>query len=245
MAPATNDMKAIKNKKAVSDCESEFEMKIYECKSEKPSGFVSKVEKVDEFKGELVRESFNCQEITEESYRLFEAVDGLFEAVDEDLKNDLNVSSTEKAAKQESYNGAHGDCEDKLVDESSVKDCCQAMEVDLNNDDVGVLKYKEIEAIEGDNSNNEVIKAEESRAYDVKEGLFNEEDDWEGIERTELERLFGAAVAYFGSLSNADTVLNLGKDVKLKLHGLHKIATQGPCQEPKPIIFKLCARAKW
>lgn len=73
------------------------------------------------------------------------------------------------------------------------------------------------------------------------------EDDWEweGIERTELEKDFGAAVAFVGSSYNADRVSSLGSELKVHLYGLHKIATQGPCYEPQPMALKLSARAKW
>lgn len=79
----------------------------------------------------------------------------------------------------------------------------------------------------------------------IRGGLSDLEDDWEGIERTELEKVFGAAVAFVGSSANADRVSSLGSDVKMQLYGLHKIATQGPCHEPQPMAFKLSARAKW
>ncbi|TYI50339.1 hypothetical protein E1A91_D12G095500v1 [Gossypium mustelinum] len=71
------------------------------------------------------------------------------------------------------------------------------------------------------------------------------DDDWEGIERTELEKDFGAAVSFLVQKSNADQDLKLGNDLKMQLYGLHKIATQGPCHEPQPMPFKLSARAKW
>ncbi|KAK7406473.1 hypothetical protein VNO78_08099 [Psophocarpus tetragonolobus] len=68
-----------------------------------------------------------------------------------------------------------------------------------------------------------------------------DEDDWEGIERTELEKRFGAAVVFVGSKNS----VNLSNDVKMKLHGYHRIATQGPCHEPQPMALKFSARAKW
>ncbi|KAI4315043.1 hypothetical protein L6164_027891 [Bauhinia variegata] len=74
---------------------------------------------------------------------------------------------------------------------------------------------------------------------------FLDEDDWEGVERTESERLFSSAVVYVASKSNANRISSLSDDVKLQLYGLHKIATQGPCREPQPMALKFSARAKW
>ncbi|KDP32047.1 hypothetical protein JCGZ_12508 [Jatropha curcas] len=75
---------------------------------------------------------------------------------------------------------------------------------------------------------------------------IEEEDDWEGIERSELEKLFGAAVAFVGSINNADKILlNINSDLKLKLHGLHQVAIEGPCHVPQPRPFKFSARSKW
>ncbi|XP_038724014.1 acyl-CoA-binding domain-containing protein 3-like isoform X2 [Tripterygium wilfordii] len=79
----------------------------------------------------------------------------------------------------------------------------------------------------------------------VKETLLDEEDDWEGIERTDLEKVFGAAVVYLASRSNADPVSSLGSDAKMRFYGLHKVATEGPCHLPQPMVFKVSARAKW
>ncbi|CAK9186282.1 unnamed protein product [Ilex paraguariensis] len=77
---------------------------------------------------------------------------------------------------------------------------------------------------------------------DEEEGLF---DDWEGIERSELEKRFGTAVVFVGSKSNAARVLGLGSDVNLRLYGLHKIAIEGPCLMPQPMALQVSARAKW
>ncbi|KAE9606807.1 putative FERM/acyl-CoA-binding protein, 3-helical bundle [Lupinus albus] len=79
----------------------------------------------------------------------------------------------------------------------------------------------------------------------VKKVDENIEDDWEGIERSELEKCFGAAVVFVGSKSYANRVADLSNDVKLKLYGYHRIATNGPCSEPQPMALKFSARAKW
>ncbi|KAL2528361.1 acyl-CoA-binding domain-containing protein 3-like [Forsythia ovata] len=67
-------------------------------------------------------------------------------------------------------------------------------------------------------------------------------DDWEGIERTEMEKRFGDAVVFVGSKNNEDRI---DKDLKLQLYGLHKVALEGPCRLPQPMALKVSARAKW
>ncbi|KAL0431512.1 UNVERIFIED_CONTAM: protein CONSERVED IN THE GREEN LINEAGE AND DIATOMS 27, chloroplastic [Sesamum radiatum] len=67
------------------------------------------------------------------------------------------------------------------------------------------------------------------------------DDDWEGIERTELEKNFGDAVVFVGSESNADQIA----DVKLQLYGLQKVALEGPCHGSQPMALKHSARSKW
>ncbi|XP_051126846.1 acyl-CoA-binding domain-containing protein 5-like [Andrographis paniculata] len=69
-------------------------------------------------------------------------------------------------------------------------------------------------------------------------------DDWEGIERSELEKLFGEAVVFASHKNNEDKI---NGDVKLQLYGLQKIALQGPLSHSSqpPLALKLSARAKW
>lgn len=71
------------------------------------------------------------------------------------------------------------------------------------------------------------------------------DDDWEGVESTELDNAFSAATA-FVAVSSADKLPNkLPNEVQLQLYGLYKIATEGPCSVPAPPAFKRTARAKW
>ncbi|KAK4426407.1 Acyl-CoA-binding domain-containing protein 3 [Sesamum alatum] len=72
-----------------------------------------------------------------------------------------------------------------------------------------------------------------------EEGLTD--DDWEGIERSELEKNFGEAVVFVGCKSNADQIA----DVKLQLYGLQKVVLQGPCYGSQPMALKVSARSKW
>ncbi|XP_073279592.1 uncharacterized protein [Primulina huaijiensis] len=74
---------------------------------------------------------------------------------------------------------------------------------------------------------------------EVAKGDF---EDWEGIERTELDKTFGKAVVFVNSKNNADRV---NGDVKLQLHGLQRIALEGVCYGSQPMALKVSARAKW
>ncbi|KAL6512840.1 hypothetical protein OROHE_019630 [Orobanche hederae] len=71
------------------------------------------------------------------------------------------------------------------------------------------------------------------------------DDDWiwEGIERTELEKVFGEALVYV-SCNNGDDGIH-DEDVKLELYGLSKIALEGPCCGSRPMALEVSARSKW
>ncbi|RWV91713.1 hypothetical protein GW17_00045979 [Ensete ventricosum] len=75
--------------------------------------------------------------------------------------------------------------------------------------------------------------------------LLHGEDEWEGIERSELEMLFGVASEFVGSKKGGDAVSKLSNEVQMQLYGLHKVAIEGPCHEPQPMALKVSARAKW
>ncbi|XP_020113032.1 acyl-CoA-binding domain-containing protein 3 [Ananas comosus] len=79
----------------------------------------------------------------------------------------------------------------------------------------------------------------------VGESLLHWEDEWEGIERSELEDLFQVAVKYAESEVGSEKVSKLSGDSQMKLYGLYKVATEGPCYEPQPMALKLSARTKW
>ena len=77
-----------------------------------------------------------------------------------------------------------------------------------------------------------------------EESLLSDEEDWEGIEGTELERKFGKAASFLEKLVLSSTS-NISNDLKLQLYGLYKQATEGPCVSPQPPAYRLSARAKW
>lgn len=72
-----------------------------------------------------------------------------------------------------------------------------------------------------------------------------EEEGWEGIERSEQEKLFAVATAFANSERGAEELSELSGDVQMQLYALHKVATEGPCYQPQPMALKLSARTKW
>lgn len=71
------------------------------------------------------------------------------------------------------------------------------------------------------------------------------DDDWEGVESTELDEIFSAATAFVAATAADRAALKVSNDVQLQLYGLYKIATEGPCSAPQPSALKMTARAKW
>ncbi|XVF17556.1 hypothetical protein REPUB_Repub10bG0133600 [Reevesia pubescens] len=204
-----------KSEKYVLECENEF-------------GFVSEVVKVD-----------TLGESMEEKDYVLEYEKGLG-YVSEVVKVDaLGESVEEKDNLEESLSGSCG----------STKEIEETIEEINSAEGKFVNETTEIEVAKEDEEEIEVLECEkENERESLFEGLSYEDDDdddWEGIERTELEKDFGAAVCFLEFRSNADQTLKLGNDVKMQLYGLHKIATEGPCNEPQPMALKLSARAKW
>ncbi|XP_061375677.1 acyl-CoA-binding domain-containing protein 1 isoform X2 [Gastrolobium bilobum] len=72
-----------------------------------------------------------------------------------------------------------------------------------------------------------------------------DEDDWEGVESTELDEAFSAATAFVAAAAADRLSQKVSSDVQLQLYGLYKIATEGPCSTPQPSPLKMTARAKW
>ncbi|XP_011028911.1 PREDICTED: acyl-CoA-binding domain-containing protein 3-like isoform X2 [Populus euphratica] len=84
------------------------------------------------------------------------------------------------------------------------------------------------------------------RIQEIEVNEVEDDDDWEGIERSELEKIFGEAAKFVEESGNKDERLaSVGSDLQMELYGLHKIATEGPCREHPPMALKVSARAKW
>lgn len=76
-------------------------------------------------------------------------------------------------------------------------------------------------------------------------GSESDDDDWEGVESTELDELFSAATAFVAASAADRLSPKVSNDVQLQLYGYYKIATEGPCSTPQPSALKMTARAKW
>ncbi|XP_039826890.1 acyl-CoA-binding domain-containing protein 5-like [Panicum virgatum] len=71
-------------------------------------------------------------------------------------------------------------------------------------------------------------------------------EEWEGIERSEVEKRFGAAAAFTASGAGAASLSKLDSDVQLQLQGLLKVAIDGPCYDStQPLTLRPSSRAKW
>ncbi|KAG8390430.1 hypothetical protein BUALT_Bualt01G0082500 [Buddleja alternifolia] len=71
------------------------------------------------------------------------------------------------------------------------------------------------------------------------------DDDWEGVESTELDETFSAATAFVAATAADRASHKVSNELQLQLYGLYKIATEGPCSAPQPSALKMTARAKW
>ncbi|XP_022740763.1 uncharacterized protein LOC111292587 [Durio zibethinus] len=180
--------------------------------------------------------SRSCMEVTTKSEKYLVECEKELGFVSEVAKVDaLGEPVEEKDTLGEALNGSYGST---ITTEETIEEISSGEESFVN-------ETTEIELAKEDEEEIEVLECEKENEGDcLKDGLFDE-DDWEGIEITELEKNFGAAVCFLECRSNADQTLKLGNDLKMQLYGLHKIATEGPCHEPQPMALKLSAHAKW
>ncbi|XP_021903488.1 acyl-CoA-binding domain-containing protein 3 isoform X2 [Carica papaya] len=205
------------------------QMKGQSCEGEKKIVFVEeKVEKVDR----VCEDSVPVEEETVESAEGGE----IFGTKCEELREEVAEKESEVA-------GSRGvSTEEAMIVEEDIK--CS----DLNEEG------NERKEVEEDVNDVVVEKSEEARTLDTEptaigeeknEELFIEDDDWEGIERSELEKLFAAAAKFVEESGEKGNLASTGNDALMDLYGLHKVATEGPCREPQPMALKVFARAKW
>ncbi|KAL8502973.1 hypothetical protein ACS0TY_021919 [Phlomoides rotata] len=71
------------------------------------------------------------------------------------------------------------------------------------------------------------------------------DDDWEGVESTDLDEIFSAATTFVAAIAADRAAMKVSNEIQLLLYGLYKIATEGPCSAPQPSAYKMTARAKW
>lgn len=115
-------------------------------------------------------------------------------------------------------------------------------------EEVGLEEEDEVfEERERDGENEEIVGGDVVEEKKVRDDSIDD-DDWEGVERSELEKEFAEAVNYVecgGKGKVDDGLAKLGCDVQMQLYGLHKVALEGPCLEPQPMAFMVSASAKW
>lgn len=119
-------------------------------------------------------------------------------------------------------------------DEAKPKDVIEDVTPDSKSDDKAVVSGRD---------SLKVLTNEEPEDA-AKESEGNETDDWEGVESTELEELFGAASTYVASMVSIPGV-KPSSEAMLQLYAYYKIATEGPCSTSQPSAFQPTARAKW
>ncbi|KAM0942381.1 putative acyl-CoA-binding protein, ACBP [Dioscorea sansibarensis] len=160
--------------------------------------------------------------------------------VDEKLKQ----SGRESEGEDEIIGEIAGDLFSSCVGDAEVLEFNPAIEIEgLNCGRAGEVDQgeKNFEVAEGNQ-----MKLEEEKEEEKKKGLMiGVEDEWEGIERSEVVKRFGVACKYSGSADGGMALSKLGGDVRMRLYGLRKVAIEGPCYQPQPMALKISARAKW
>ncbi|KAL5559146.1 hypothetical protein UlMin_035357, partial [Ulmus minor] len=208
-------------------------LRVEGCESERRVESVGEVvEKVDRFEERAVRE---IEEIVEDSQHRQEQASIVEEGLGDESKTvglpGKELEGEEKVSIDRGFDFDIPVFDEARADDSfgqqSAKHDVVAPESDEAEIDGGGLKGKD----EGN-----VV------------GLHNvsDEEDWEGIERNELENDFAAAVKFVKSeAEEVDPLANVGSDVQMELYGLHKVAMEGPCREPQPLVLDLDDGAKW
>ena len=127
--------------------------------------------------------------------------------------------------------------EEELSSAEGVSSCVERGEV--------VVTESEEVRVEESNSGE---KSEDKMEFSIEEQVElsieedDDDDDWEGIEKSELEITFSAASNLLEQSGKGEEIT---AEAKMELYGLHKIATEGSCREAQPMAIMLSARAKW
>lgn len=183
--------------------------------------------------GEVIVEE-DCSELPENSLR-------------EDRKEEepevveLTESSSEgNTGEEEVVEDRVSDCDIEKVEEGKLESLVEEEEEMVEKvkvNELGIEKATD-DAVVDQSEDTRVMRDEEEG-----EGLnVSDEDDWEGIERSELEKDFAAATSFVNEGGTDGKTKSFGSDVKMQLIELRKIATESPCHEP---ALKMSARAKW
>lgn len=154
---------------------------------------------------------------------------GVFSEVKEELGVQGNIAGTDEVS----------------VEEEVTANIPEVVEVLGDGDDL-IVKEEEGEIERPLVEGNEIVVERDSKGGVEEEGsLLLGEDDWEGIEKSELEELFSVATEYVLSSSGSVALGGLSSDVQMDFYGLYKIATEGSCYESQPLPLNFSARSKW
>nr|KJB63924.1 hypothetical protein B456_010G024700 [Gossypium raimondii]KJB63925.1 hypothetical protein B456_010G024700 [Gossypium raimondii] len=168
----------------------------------------------------------------------------VLESVDDDDNDDQGFKSETKVDELE------GEESEEVVERSKLESFVQETDKKIDGFEAEVERIgEEIEAENKTKFQPQEIRIEESQMKvlgeeekEVKLANYeDEDDDWEGIEKSELEKVFGSASKFIEQEGD----LGIGNDVQMELYGLHKVATEGPCHESQPLAFMVASRSKW
>ncbi|MCL7032751.1 hypothetical protein MKW94_010447 [Papaver nudicaule] len=214
-APLKSEKKKSKKKKGKEAVEVDEKKKLV---IDQEMSFVS---------SELKNTGLEIEKIVEESVQvndgLVDKIDFIITELPDEGKGEsvAIVGEEAKDGKTSEISGDHSTDEGKVVVENLVVEMSERDEIG----DVVVEKESELKEKSG------------------IDDWVSDEEEWEGIERSEVENFFATASTF---VNNSGEVLSrLSSDVQMQLYGLHKVATEGPCYEPQPMALMVSARAKW
>ncbi|TMW96241.1 hypothetical protein EJD97_007700 [Solanum chilense] len=241
---------------------------VEHCGGEREVEIEGVLKKGDDFKGEKVCESLELIEQCDGEREVSDdpevcGKNGLVEEKDEVKKiegvlekdDDFTVEKVCENLDLNKHCGGESDDHDDA-------DVCSKIELTEEKDEV--KKIDELLVVKEKDTANAVVvdevKVGENEVVEVGGGLSKGDDektdkmamdediddDWEGIERSELEEEFAKAVNFVdGGNGKNGGMENMGSELMMQLYGLQKIAIEGPCYEPQPMALKVYARAKW
>uniref|UniRef100_A0A0A9E7Y4 ACB domain-containing protein n=1 Tax=Arundo donax TaxID=35708 RepID=A0A0A9E7Y4_ARUDO len=144
--------------------------------------------------------------------------------------------------RKEAQSKEEANCKTQSVDQPEV----------VPEEELVARKTDDVEVTQASSSNDKLVT--ESPVEEVTLQRPPEDDieadidfeEWEGIERSEVEKRFGAAAAFAASEAGAAALSKLNSDVQLQLQGLLKVAIDGPCYDfTQPLTLRPSSRAKW
>ncbi|XP_042421316.1 acyl-CoA-binding domain-containing protein 3-like [Zingiber officinale] len=115
---------------------------------------------------------------------------------------------------------------------------------DFVKDEVDAEKEGEM-AVDLDEGDLERKRDARALSEETRESLLHCDDEWEGIELSDVQKVFRIATQFVDGKKGAEAVSKLSSELQMQLYGLRKVATEGPCYEPQPMAFKVSSRSKW